>query len=184
METNEVSGSLMKLRMGFTRFGELAPPRPAPGYGLRSFRPGDEDAWVEILSCGEFGMWDRARLDRMLAGERAPLPPEGIFFATHEDHPVGTACTFLHQTVGGEVPELGWVAVHPAHRGHGLGFEVCRAVLGFVQRLGHEYVYLLTEDFRLSAIRTYWRLGFEPEITDPSHPRRWEMLRQTLAGVK
>lgn len=172
--------SLSQLRMGFTRFGELIPPQPAPGYGIRSFRPGDEDAWVAVLSTGDFGAWDRARLDRMLAGERAPMPLEGAFFVTHRDQPVGAACTFLHWREGEEVPELGWVVVHPAHRGHGLGLQVCRAVLGYIRELGNGYAFLLTEDFRLPAIKTYLRLGFEPEMLDPSHAGRWEALRQAL----
>lgn len=177
-----MTGEPSQLRMGFTRFGELAPPLPPPGYGLRTFLPGDEDAWVGILSAGEFGAWDRARLDRMLAGGRASLPPEGIFFVTHGDRPVGTACTFLHPGAAGDVPELGWVAAHPAHRGRRLGLEVCRAVLGFVRDLGHGYAYLLTEDFRLPAIKTYLRLGFVPEMLDPTHPARWEALHRALGG--
>ena len=171
-----------QLRMGYTRFDALPAPQPVRGYGLRSFLPGDEDAWVSILRTGDFGEWDRPRLDRMLAGARAPLPPEGIFFATRGDRPVGTACVFLQPGEGGDVPELGWVAVHPAHRGRGLGLEVCLAALGFVRGLGRRYAYLGTEDFRLPAIRTYLRLGFEPEMVDPSHPARWEALRRALVG--
>jgi mycothiol synthase len=165
-----------QLRLGFTRFDGLKPPQPVRGYGLRRYRPGDEDAWVVLLSTGEFGTWDRARLDRMLAGDRAPLPLAGIFFATQGSRLLGTACTFLHEGEQGDVPELGWVVVHPSHRGHGLGPQVCRAVLGFVRELGHRYIYLLTEDFRLPAIRMYLRLGFEPEMVDPSHPAWWEAL--------
>ncbi len=177
-----VSDSLPQLRMGFTSFDGLVPPEPVAGYGLRTFRPGDEDPWVEILSTGRFKAWDRARLDRMLAGGRAPVPLAGIFFATYEDRPVGTACTFLHPGERGDVAELGWVAVHPLHRGHGLAAQVCRAVLGFVRELGHGYAYLVTEDFRLPALKTYLRLGFEPELTDPSHPERWEVVRRSLAA--
>lgn len=135
---------------------------------------------MALLATGDFRAWDRSRLERMLAGERAPLPRGGIFFATHEDRPVGTACAFLHPGESGDVPELGWVAVHPAHRGRGLGRQICLAVLGFVGGLGHGYAYLLTEDFRLPAIKTYLRLGFEPEMTDPSHPERWRLLREKL----
>lgn len=173
-------GEWAQLRMGFTRFGALPAPRPASGYGLRTYRPGDEDAWIAILSTGDFGVWDRARLDGMLAGERAPLPREGIVFATREGRPVGTACVFLHPGAGGDVAELGWVAVHPAHRGRGLGLAVCRAALGFARGAGHGYAYLLTEDFRLPAIGMYLRLGFEPEMADASHPARWAALGQAL----
>lgn len=149
--------------MGFTRFDELEVPQPTPGYGLRTFQPGDEDAWVALLSSGDFGAWDRGRLDRMLAGERARLLREGIFFATDGDQLVGTACVFLHHVENVEIPELGWVVVDPNHRRCGVGRQVCLTALGFVRDLGHEYVYLLTEDYRLSAINMYLRLGFEPE---------------------
>ena len=168
--------------MGFTRFDELVAPQPVPGYGLRRFRPGDEEPWLALLQTGEFGPWDRARLDGMLAGARAPMPLDGIFFATKRDHPVGTACTFLRPGEGGEVAELGWVVVHPSHRGQGLGLQVCRAVLCFARDLGYRYAYLLTEDFRLPAIRTYLKLGFEPEMVDPSHPAWWAALLGTSYG--
>jgi mycothiol synthase len=128
------------------------------------------------LSTGEFGTWDRARLDGMLAGDRAPMPLDGIFFATQGDRPVGAACAFLHEGERGDVAELGWVVVHPSHRGLGLGLQVCRAVLCFVPDVGHRCIYLLTEDFRLPAIRIYLRLGFEPEMADPSRPAWWTAL--------
>ena len=169
-----------QLRLGFRRFDQLAPPRPVPGYALRAFRPGDEDAWVALLATGTFGEWDRARLDRMLAGERAPLPLAGAFFAAHAGRPVGTACTFLYQGAEGEYSELGWVAVLPEHRGRGLGRWVCQAVLAFARERGHRYIFLKTEDFRLPAIRLYLSLGFEPEMVDPSHPAWWQALRARL----
>lgn len=175
-----MTGERTQLRMGFTRFDALPAPRPESGYGLRTYRPGEEESWTGILSTGDFGTWDRARLDRMLAGERAPLPREGIVFATRDDRPVGTACIFLHAGESGDVAELGWVAVDPAHRRRGLGLAVCLAALGFARDAGLGYAWLLTEDFRLSAIGMYLRLGFEPEMTDPSHPARWAALRRAL----
>lgn len=176
-----MSTELSQLRMGFRRFGDLASPRLPPGYGLRTYRPEDADAWLAILATGDFGAWDRPRLDRMLAGERARLPRDGIFFATRDDQPVGTACAFFHPSENGDAAEVGWVAVRPEDRGHRLAREICRAVLGFIRDRGHDYAYLLTEDFRLPAIKTYLSLGFEPELTDPSHASRWEALRQVVA---
>jgi mycothiol synthase len=83
----------------------------------------------------------------------------------------------------GATSELGWVVVEPAHRGRGLGELVCRGALGYVGALGHRYAYLLTEDFRRAAIKTYLRLGFEPEILDASHPARWAALRCELGPM-
>jgi mycothiol synthase len=168
--------------MGYTRFSQLTEPSVLPGYDLRPFRHGDEDAWIALLNTGDFGVWDRPRLRRMLAGERAPLPLEGIYFITKNNQPVGTSCVFFHPSDHGDIPELGWVAVHPAQRGRGLGLLLCQAALCFVRDRGYRYMYLKTEDFRLAAIKTYLRLGFEPELTDPSHVLRWQVLRDLLSG--
>jgi GNAT superfamily N-acetyltransferase len=175
---------LPQLRMGFRRFADLEPPAPPAPYGLRRFRPGDEDAWVAILAAGQFEVaWDRARLDRMLAGtERTLAPTDGAFFVTLDDRPVGTACTHLHLGHADGEAELGWVAVHPDHRGHRLARAVSLAVLSYVRDLGHGYAYLMTEDFRLPALATYLRLGFAPDMTDPGHPARWDAIRKALAG--
>jgi mycothiol synthase len=139
--------------------------------------PGDEEAWLDILATGDFGVWDRARLDRMLARERAPLPREGVVFTTIKNVPVGVANLFLYERACSPYSELGWVVVRSEHRGRGLGYEVCRHALLFAKSLKHSYTYLTTQDFRLGAIKTYLRLGFGPELIRPDHWARWNELR-------
>jgi mycothiol synthase len=166
--------------MGFRRFARLRSPEPVAGYGLRTFRPGDEQAWIDILNTGDFAPWDRVRLDRMLSDVRELVPSEGIYFATWGGRPIGCTSTHLHVDQGEAGAELGWVAVRPEHRGHGLAMQTCRAVLHYIGSRGYEYAYLKTEDFRLPAIKTYLRLGFEPEMVDETHPGRWAALRRAL----
>ncbi len=60
--------------------------------------------------------------------------------------------------------------------------ELRRAALGFIRERGHGYACLLSEEFRLPVIKTYLRLGFEPEMLDATQPRRWERLRWLLAA--
>jgi len=122
----------------------------------------------------------------MLAGERAPLPLEGVVFATSNDMPVGVANLFLYERAGGPYSELGWVAVPVESdlsltNGRGLAYEVCRRSLLFAEAAGHHYTYLTTQDFRLAAIKTYLRLGFEPEMDEPGHSARWNELRRITA---
>ena len=114
------SPDMMQLRMSHARLDAVPPPARPPDYAIRRFRPGDEAAWIALLNTGDFGVWDHGRLEPMLAGERAPLPLAGIYFAMYGSRPVGTACTFRHQSNEGGVSELGWVAVHPLHRGRHL----------------------------------------------------------------
>ena len=161
-------------------FIDIPPARPVISYGFRTYRHGDEGAWLDTLASGD-SAWDRSRLDQMLAGERAPVPLEGVVFATSDDVPIGAANLFLYERADGPYSELGWVAVRPEHRGRGLAYEVCRRGLLFANFLKHRYTYLTTQDFRLSAIKTYLRLGFEPEIIDRSHCARWNVLRRITA---
>lgn len=151
---------------------EVATPAMPEGYALRTFRPGDEAAWIALLNTG-FDPWDEERLRRVLAREQPRLPLEGIFFITRDNRMAGGACLFLHQIDGRTIGELGWVVVDPAHQGHRLGLLACRAALGFAFQQGARSVYLRTEDSRAAAIRTYLRLGFEPELRDATHPERW-----------
>ncbi len=165
-----------QLRMGFTRFDALTAPQPVSGYGLRTFRPSDEAAWLDVLSTVEDWGWnnDRIKLDRMIEGERAHLPHEGIWFATKDDVPVAAACGFCYPDAG----ELGWVVTHPDHQSHGLAVQICRATLLLLRQRGYRYAYLTTEDHRAKAIRMYLKLGFEPEMVDACHPAWWETFRR------
>ena len=167
-----------QLRLGFTRFDDVPEPTLPDGYGLRTFRPGDEDAWIAILNTADFGVWDRARLGRMLSGDRAPMPYEGIFFATKDDRPVGVACTFFYRDVDPSAAEIGWVAVLPEHQGQRLARTICAAALCFIQDRAYKYAFLKTEHYRTAAIKTYLALGFQPEIVDPAQVAWWaEFLR-------
>jgi ribosomal protein S18 acetylase RimI-like enzyme len=162
-----------QLRLGFHAFDTLAVPVVPDGYEQRSFRPGDEDAWLALLQSGDFGVWDRARLDRLLGGPREAMPYEGITFATKDDVPVAVVTCFFYAHDDPPAAEIGWVVVAPTHRGRGLGRAVCTAALRFIHDRQYKYAFLKTEDYRAEAIRLYLSLGFEPELVAPEHQGWW-----------
>ena len=172
-----------QLRMQFRAFSSLAPVSLPRGYTLATLatlaQRGVSD-WIAVLGAtGQLGAWDRARAERCLDDPR-PVVPEGTYLVLHGGHPVATACTVL-PTPAEPRHELGWVAVDPGHQGNGLGLQVCRAVLWYAHRRGWPASILNTDDWRLPAISTYLKLGFEPEITHDSHPARWREVRRLLA---
>jgi len=77
------------------------------------------------------------------------------------------------------------VGVLPGHQGKHLGAKVSLAALRRFVEEGRIDAVLQTDDFRLPAIRTYLRLGFEPLPIHENQRQRWravfdEILRPDL----
>ncbi|MCY4484823.1 MAG: GNAT family N-acetyltransferase [Spirochaetaceae bacterium] len=169
-----------QLKMQFPASAALQPVRLPDGYSLATLAERDASEWIAVLNAnGQLGAWDAARAERCFNDPR-PVIPEGTWLIMHRGRAVATACTVL-PTAAEPRHELGWVAVDPAHQGKGLGRQVCAAVLWYARRRGWPASTLNTDDWRLPAIRTYLKLGFEPEITHDSHPARWQEVHRLLA---
>jgi mycothiol synthase len=165
----------LRMRRDLARLPAVALPA---GYGCRSCRAGEEEAWAGVLNgCGELGTWDRLRVTQALA---SGIAPERIQFVCARDVPVATACVTLHPRDEGTAAEIGWVAVLPAHQGRRLGAQITLAACHAARALGFEEVFLLTDDFRLPAIKTYLNLDFQPDSWHESHPARWARIFQAL----
>ncbi|MCK9222809.1 MAG: GNAT family N-acetyltransferase [Limnochordia bacterium] len=150
------------------------------GYSVRRFRPSDEQAYVRMLNRGDLGEWD---LDRMRSILENPLAPGTVYFITYNDVPVATTCSQKQESDWDDDldwAEVGWVTVDPAHRGRGLGLIICAVVVDQLQRLGYKHIYLKTDDWRLPAIKTYLRMGFQPLINSDEMNTRWRAVAEKL----
>lgn len=154
---------------------EIPVARLAPGYELRRMQPGEEAAWAAVLnSARDLGEWNEERALHSFEGQ-GRVWREAVHLVWLGDEAVGTTCVQLHDDTPDE-PELGWVAVLPAHQGKGLGAAVCAEVLGFLKANGHDRCYLGTDDHRLPAIKSYLNLGFRPYMEHESYPDRWRAI--------
>ena len=171
--------TLPQLRMTLDALDSLPPVALPPGYAMTTLREAGVDAWIDALNAtGQLGDWDAGRAADWLSGERRAIP-EGAFIVTFDGRPAATCCT-IPPTSTERRAELGWLSVSPEHQGRGLGYQVCLSVLHFARRMGYTEIYLNTDDWRLPAVKTYLGLGFRPEMTHESHPRRWNAVYQKL----
>ena len=170
----------VQLDMNFNRFDSLPELMLPKGYSLSTLQERSDDDWIEALNAtGELGVWDRKRAAETLKSERHPIR-EGTFIVMFAGEPVATACVVV-PTPAEKRPEMGWVSASPEHQGKGLGFQVSVAALHFMKQLGYLETFLHTDDFRLPAIKTYLKLGFEPQIIHDSHPGRWKAVLERLS---
>jgi mycothiol synthase len=80
-------------------------------------------------------------------------------------------------------PDAGYLhmlGVMPHHRGKGLGAALVIGTLHYTRSEGLTTQRLLTDDWRLPAIRLYLDLGYDPLWTDCSHPRRWRKIARAI----
>jgi len=167
----KVQTQLKMIMRDLTRLPALQIP---DGYGIRTYRPGDEIAWAHIMNHG-LGEWTAKKCRESLTGKPQFLP-DGLFFVTWDDKPVASACAWRESPDEWEHGYLHMVCVLPEHRSKGLGIAVSLAVLHFFRAHGFRDVALTTDDFRIPAIKAYLRLGFEPVMCDETHPQRWEKV--------
>jgi mycothiol synthase len=151
------------------------------GYALRNIAPGDLHVWTALLHENHgFGDWPVER-SLPLFGSATDVVFDGSYVLAKDGEPVASALLH-HQTKRPDAPlaQLGWVAVAPRYQGQGLAYVVCLAVLRTAAALGDTALFLGTEDYRLPAIYTYLKLGFEPWLYDWRTVERWEGILASL----
>ena len=162
-----------------------APPevKLPEGYALRQYEPADADAHVALMRRAGFGHWDSEELAAAIPN----IPPGGFFLVEHRatGRVVATAMAWhnpsdLHPYGG----ELGWVAGDSQHKGKHLGLAVCAAATRRFLECEYREIYLKTDDFRLPAIKTYLRLGYQPLMFRDGMAARWEKVHRQLDWIQ
>lgn len=145
------------------------------GYLLRTYSPGDEAGFYQVMTQAGFTGWDDERLRPWLPR----IVPESWYFIMEDatNTIVATAMglddpTDFHPQGG----ELGWVAANPAHAGKSLGRIVSSAVTARLIAAGYSQIHLYSEDWRPAALKTYLRMGYLPYLYMPEMLERWRVI--------
>ena len=75
-----------------------------------------------------------------------------------------------------QIGELGWVMTSPEFQGKHLGSIVSTAAMHTLYRAGYRVFYLLTDDFRQAALKTYLKLGWQPWLYADDMQERWHII--------
>lgn len=146
------------------------------GYVFREATDGDVEPFRALMKQVDLGSWDRDSL----AAVRGTIIPHGWLVVVHEPSSALVATGMgQHRPVEELYPdgyEVGWIAVRPSHSGRRLGRAITAAVTDLLLRHGAQQLYLRTDDFRLSALKTYLALGFLPHLYASDMPARWQNI--------
>jgi mycothiol synthase len=154
-------------------------------YQIRTYRRGDGENWIKIIKCS-FGENFPADINQILDDtiNSQEFDPTGLFFITYHDQPVGTVFARQQFSEGHKVGYIHMLGVIPQHQGKGLGRLLTLCALRYFRKKGFREVILDTDDFRISAIKTYLGLGFEPVYLERSHRRRWKAVFEKINSAR
>lgn len=140
------------------------------GFTARTFRTGDEEAWLDLNRRAFDYHPEQGRMTRQDLDERMAEPwwdPAGLILVF--DDATGELAASHWTKIEPSEPDTGEVyvvAVDPGHQGHGLGRVVTALGLAHLQDRGVRHIDLYVEGDNAAAVATYTRLGFERTSVD------------------
>jgi mycothiol synthase len=175
-----LAGKKPQLIMRRPHLRDLPAAEVPAGYVLRHFRPGDEAGWNGLMDLAFERQQGQSDFTREIAAE-APYRAERVKLVLDDEGTiVATASCWLTERFGDSTTMLHWVGTDPAHGGKRLGTAVSLEALHQGAGEGQARAMLLTDDFRVAALKTYLRLQFEPVIAHRSHAKRWRKILDSL----
>lgn len=158
-------------------------PMPA-GYRLRTYRPGDEEAWVALhVDADLYNDVDMAVFTRTYGRNTAALAERMFFAETLGGAPAGTATAWwMEDWRGATWGHVHWVVVARAHQGRGVMRGLMTATLARLAQ-SHSRALLDTNTARTAAIKVYLDAGFAPladELAEPEIVQGWRLVQATL----
>jgi GNAT superfamily N-acetyltransferase len=159
------------------------PAFPLPeGYGLRTFQPGDEQAWARIeRRVDEFATEAEAlrEFDAYFGGDVAALSTRCFFLTDAHGKPIGTASAWWSDLDGETRGEVAWVGIVPEHQGKGLAKPLLSAVMRRLAQ-SHERAWLRTQTISYRAVDLYLNYGFAPYPRQPEDEEGWRIIEDLL----
>jgi len=145
------------------------------GYNLRTFQAGDEAQFYRLMELAGWPGWDA---EQLRPWQEAGFEDCWFFAVETVSGKIVASAMGVHDPTdpNPEGSELGWVAGDPDHAGRGLGRAVCAAVTRRLIELGRRDIYLNTDDWRLPALKTYFKLGYVPLLFLPEMAERWQVI--------
>jgi GNAT superfamily N-acetyltransferase len=146
-----------------------------PGFCLRWYQPGDEQAWLRIhLLADQETKVTPDLFTRTFGFDPAVLAVRQCYLLSPQAEPIGTATAWFDDHFEG--PGFGrvhYVALAPEYQGRGLSKPLMTVICRRLSELGHPRAYLATSNTRPAAIQLYRRFGFRPWIRTPEEATAW-----------
>ena len=167
---------MSQLRMVFDATSTCLPELRIPaGFRLRCIEDAEVARYSALRVSVGFTAWN---LQQLLSFRNKVLP-EGLLLIEEEASGLFAASATAETTDIAALSELGvigWVMTHPDFQGRHLGRAVSVAAMHRLYEEGYRTFSLLTDDFRIPALKTYLALGWKPWLYEQDMEERWRKI--------
>lgn len=122
--------------------------------------------------------FDPALYKRFMLDDAKVLTDSIFFVKTKEGELISTAA--LRSSEDPETVCLHRVGTRPDAKGKGGGYTVSAHCVNVAFEKGYRKMSLVTDEFRVPAIKIYYRLGFLPVFHEPDMRGRWESTARMI----
>lgn len=150
------------------------------GYYMRSYKQGDGESWCKCCINGSLGVdeiSESAFENRMLNDKT--VNPENIFFLISPSGDIAGTITYQY-TADKDTGCIHMVAIEKSYQGKKLALPLNLYTVQKMLDDGKHKIILTTDDWRIPAIKTYLRAGFNPVIEsgDTDMENRWKKVME------
>lgn len=171
---------MSQLRMLFDATSGSLPERFLPdGFRLRSIQDAEVARYSALRVSVGFTAWDMQHL----LSFRNKVLPNGLLLIEEVATGLFAASAAAETTDIASLAQLGvigWVMTHPDFQGRHLGRAVSVAAMHRLYEDGYRTFFLLTDDFRIPAMKTYLALGWKPWLYEEDMEARWRTIAAGL----
>jgi ribosomal protein S18 acetylase RimI-like enzyme len=152
------------------------------GYSVRTFTPGDEQAWARIEAAAGAFQTESAALAHFQE-EFEPvvdrLPGRMLFLEHDETGPIGTTTAWFGEYAGQSQGRIHWVGIVPEFQGRGLSKPLLSMAMSHIAS-EFDQAYLTTETTSYRGINLYLSFGFEPVVRHELDRTGWVVVGKAL----
>ena len=152
---------------------------PPEGFRFRTIADAELPAYNELRVAAGFTAWkesDLALFRERVLNDAVYLIEESATGRFAASAAASSSLMPVHLRHG----SLDWVMTHPDFRGKHLGRIVSVRAMQRLYRHGYRTYYLLTDDVRVPAIKTYLGLGWKPWLFREDMEPRWRKIAENL----
>ncbi len=160
-----------------------SPPKSTlpEGYYVRHYKEDDQEDYLRLL---EREGWTLS--EHQVDDFFSRILPDGLFFIVYEKtNEIVASAVALHNPKSSYYTfpfgsEIGFVFTSPIHRNKGLGRSITAFVTNRLISAGYKSIRLVTNDYRLPALKAYINIGFVPFLYSGDMEERWREVYKEL----